>query len=323
MSTHTVHNFCTNERVLDHKFWSFVLHWNKKIEELRAKLALGEEIIRRKDRPSKLKTIYKQVVDILDSQLIFEIKEGSINLREPFATNYRHNRQIEINTYRKQIDSVWLPYILSDEIRRMSREDRSIDPNAPQMALTHNVSSNVSDLPQNTDQSSSSSNNRELLDVSNTELSESFLLKKKQDEEIQRLNTKFEAQLRVDRARYERKRQELEEQTAELEKKRLDTEIEKEKQHAMRSQLVLTGAATSATSHKKVSAEANQEDGPGLSDVDVNEENSKFSDKSNGFSSSKYKPSRERSPSLDNSRYFFNRQRDRSSSAERDYLEFE
>ena len=61
-------------------------------------------------------------------------------------------------------------------------------------------------------QSSSSSNTRELLDVSNTELSESFLLKKKQEEEIQRLNAEFEAQLRVDKARYERKRQELEEQ---------------------------------------------------------------------------------------------------------------
>ena len=86
-SRHTVHDFCTNDRVVDHSFGSFVLHWHKKIEELRAKLALGEEIIRRKDRPSKLKTIYKQVVDILDSQLIFEIKEGSINLRKPFATN--------------------------------------------------------------------------------------------------------------------------------------------------------------------------------------------------------------------------------------------
>ena len=87
----------------------------------------------------------------------------------------------------------------------MSREDRSLDLNAPQMALNHNVPSNISDLSQNTDQSSSSSNNRELRDVSNTELSESFLLKKKQDEDIQRLNTEFEAQLaqlRVDQARY-------------------------------------------------------------------------------------------------------------------------
>ena len=154
-------------------------------------------------------------------------------------------------------------------------------------------------------------------------MSESFLLKKKQEEEIQRLNAEFEAQLRVDKARYERKRQELEEQIAELEKKRLDTEIEKEKQHAMRSQRVLTGAATSTTSHKKGSAEASQEDGTVLSDEDVYEATSKFSDKSNAFSSSKYKPSRERSPSFDNSRYLFNRQRHRSSSAERDDYEFQ
>ena len=164
-------------------------HWKKKIEELRAKLALGEEIIRRKDRPSKLKTIYKQVVAILDSQLQFEIRERTARYRDPLiATTYRNSAQKELNTYRKQVDSVWLPYILNDEITRMSREYRSIDPNAPQMALTHNVSSNISDLSQNNDQSSSSSNNRELLDVSNTELSESFLLKKKQEEETQRLN---------------------------------------------------------------------------------------------------------------------------------------
>ena len=67
-STHTVQDFSTNERVVDLSFLSLTKHWDKKIEELRAKLALGEEIIRRKDRPSKLKTIYKQVVDILNSQ---------------------------------------------------------------------------------------------------------------------------------------------------------------------------------------------------------------------------------------------------------------
>ena len=150
-STANVRNFYTDERVVDHSFLTFIPHWDKKIEELRAKLALGEEIIRRKDRPSKLKTIYKQVVDILDSQLIFKIKESSIKLREPFAKNYRNNRQIEINTYRKQVDSVWLPYILSDEIRRMEQTDRSIDHNAPEMSLNHNVPHNVSDLPQNTE----------------------------------------------------------------------------------------------------------------------------------------------------------------------------
>ena len=191
-SRHTVHDFCTNDRVVDHSFGSFVLHWHKKIEELRAKLALGEEIIRRKDRPSKLKTIYKQVVAILDSQLQFEIRERTARYRDPLiATTYRNSAQKELNTYRKQVDSVWLPYILSDEITRMSREDRSLDLNAPQMSLSHNVPINVSNLPPNTDQSSSSSNTRELLDVSNTELSESFLLKKKEEEEIQRLNTEF------------------------------------------------------------------------------------------------------------------------------------
>ena len=128
-SRHTVHDFCTNDRVVDHSFGSFVLHWHEKIEELRAKLALAEEIIRRKDRPSKLKTIDKQVVAILDSQLQFEIRERTARYRDPLiATTYRNSAQKELNTYRKQVDSVWLPYILSDEITRMSREDRSLTP---------------------------------------------------------------------------------------------------------------------------------------------------------------------------------------------------
>ena len=127
-STRTVHEFNSNDRVVDHSILSFTRHWDKKIEELRAKLALGEEIIRRKDRPSKLKTIYKQVVDILDSQLLFEIRERTFQYREPCATIYRINKQIELNTYRKQVDSVWLPYILSDEIRRMNEQTEALTP---------------------------------------------------------------------------------------------------------------------------------------------------------------------------------------------------
>ena len=55
-SSYRVKEFYTDERVVEFSPYTTDAHWDKKIEELRAKLALGEEIIRRKDRQSKLKS---------------------------------------------------------------------------------------------------------------------------------------------------------------------------------------------------------------------------------------------------------------------------
>ena len=78
---------------------------------------------------------------------------------------YRNSRQVEIEAHRKKIDFVWLPCILSDEVGRIERTDRSIKPNALEMSSHHGVLDNVSDLPQDIDQSSSSMNNRVSPDV--------------------------------------------------------------------------------------------------------------------------------------------------------------
>ena len=200
---------------MDRQINNFRNNWIEEQEE-------GFERIKNSDRPSKLKTLYQQILQLDDSVQKLVNKKAE-TLRDP---DISLKRKLETEKYFQYLDAEWLPYIHGET--NMSSQQSQSTPHAneeqPPANNVHQLEQNVGipEFNQNHDSTSYATTNTvtrivQTINQDTENVSETSSVKRRVEERIKEFEIEFERKLQIERAQFDRKRLELEMQMKELE----------------------------------------------------------------------------------------------------------
>ena len=203
------------------EFQSTAHRYDKKlqelVEEVNTKRSLGYKIIEDSDRPNKLKVLYQQTVHLLEEEIPKQLQRRSKLV--PYQANFVEDHLKEA----RKCKASWLSYISKCTQPEMNAEQSNAT-QAVNDSESHNNSPTDSSLAQ-TVQNGATASGQETENVS-----ERSSAKQRPEERMKKFDIEFETNMRLEQARFKRRRLELEMQMKELETKHQLLEEERELQ---------------------------------------------------------------------------------------------
>ena len=204
-----------SQSVLDRQINNLRNKWIEKQEE-------GFELIKNQDRPSKLKTLYQQILQLDDSVQKLVNKKAE-TLRDP---DISLKRKLETEKYFQYLNAEWLPYIHGETNMSSQQSQSTLHANGEQPPANnvHQIEQNVGipEFNQNRDSTSYATTNTvtrtvQTINQDTENVSETSSVKCWVKERMKEFKIEFERKLQIERAQFDRKRLELEMQMKELE----------------------------------------------------------------------------------------------------------
>ena len=186
--------------------------WIEKQEE-------GFELIDNRDRPSKLKTLYQQILQLDDSIQKLVNKKAEI-LRDP---DISLKRKLEREKYFQYLNAEWLPYIQGETNMSSQQSQSTLHANEEQPPANnvHQFEQNVGipEFNQNHGNTKNATTNTvtRTINQDTENASEASSVKRRVEERMKEFEIEFEAKLQIERAQFDRKRLDLEMQMKKLE----------------------------------------------------------------------------------------------------------
>ena len=189
------------------------------LEEVNTKTAIGYKIIQGSDRPNKLKVLYQQTVHLLEDEIPKQLQRR--NNLVPYQANFVGEHLKEARKCKASLDYHWLSYISKGTQPAM---------NAEQINATQSVNDNESNYnyPMDSPAAQTVQNGATASGQETENASETSSAKQRREERTKKFNIEFETKMRLEQARFERRRLELEIQMKELETKHQLVEEERE-----------------------------------------------------------------------------------------------
>ena len=189
------------------------------LEEVNTKTAIGYKIIEDSDRPNKLKALYQQTVHLLEEEIPKQLQRR--NKLVPYQANFVEEHLKEARKRKASLDYHWLSYISKGTQPEMNAEQNNAT-QAVNDSESHNNYPTDSPVAQ-TVQNGATASGQETENVSETSSA-----KQRREERMKKFDIEFETKMRIEQARFERRRLELEMQMKELETKHQLLEEERE-----------------------------------------------------------------------------------------------
>ena len=188
------------------------------VEEVNTKRSLGYKIIEDSDRPNKLKVIYQKTVHLLEEEIPKQLQRR--NKLVPYQANFVEEHLKEARKCKASLDYHWLSYISQGTQPEMNAEQN----NATQAVNDSESNNYQTDNPvAQTVQNGATASGQETENVSETSSA-----KQRREERMKKFDIEFETKMRLEQARFERRKLELEMQMKELETKHRLLEEERE-----------------------------------------------------------------------------------------------
>ena len=196
--------------------------YDKKLQDLReevnTKTGIGYKIIEVSDRPNKLKVLYQQTVHLLEEEIPKQLQRR--NKLVPYQANFVEEHLKEARECKASLDYHWLAYISKGTQPEMNAEQS----NATQAVNDSESNNYQTDNPvAQTVQNGATASGQETENVSETSSA-----KQRREERMKKFDIEFETKIRLEQARFERRKLELEMQMKELETKHQLLEEERE-----------------------------------------------------------------------------------------------
>ena len=189
------------------------------VEEVNTKRSLGYKIIEDSDRPNKLKVLYQQTVHLLEEEIPKQLQRR--NKLVPYQANFVEEHLKEARKCKASLDYHWLSYISKGTQPEMNAELN----NATQ---TVNDSESHNNYPTDSPVAQIVQNGATASGQETENVSETSSAKQSREERMKKFDIEFETKMRLEQARFERRRLELEMQMKELEAKHQLLEEERE-----------------------------------------------------------------------------------------------
>ena len=189
------------------------------VEEVNTKTGIGYKIVEDSDRPNKLKVLYQQTVQLLEEEIPKQLHRR--NKLVPYQANSIEGHLKEARKRKASLDYNWLSYISKGKQPAKNAEQR----NATQ-AL--NDSESNDNYPTDSQVAQTVQNGATASGQETENASETSSAKERREERMKKIDIEFETKMRLEQARFERRRLELEMQTKELETKHQLLEEERE-----------------------------------------------------------------------------------------------
>ena len=189
------------------------------LEEVNTKTGIGYKIIEDSDRPNKLKVLYQQTVHLLEEEIPKQLQRR--NKLVPYQANFVEEHLKEARKCKASLDYHWLAYISKGTQPAMNAEQSNTA-----QAVNDSESNNnyQTDNPvAQTVQNGATASGQETENVSETSSA-----KQRREERMKKFDIEFETKMRLEQARFERRKLELEMQMKELETKHQLLEEERE-----------------------------------------------------------------------------------------------
>ena len=203
--------------------------YDKKLQELvevvNTKRSLGYKIIEDSDRPNKLKVLYQQTVYFLEEEIPKQLQRR--NKLVPYQANFVEEHLKEARKCKASLDYHWLSYISKSMQPEMNAEQS----NATQAV---NDSESQNNYPTDSPVAQTVQNGATASGQETDNVSETSSAKQRHEERMKKFDIEFETKMRLEQARFERKRLELEMQMKELETKHQLLEEERELERKVR-----------------------------------------------------------------------------------------
>ena len=201
-----------SQSVLDRQINNLRNKWIEKQEE-------GFELIDNRDRPSKLKTLYQQILQ-LDDSIQKLVNKKAETLRDP---DISLKRKLETEKYFQYLNAEWLPYIHGETNMSSQQSQSTLHANEEQppannvQQLAQNVG--IPEFNQNHGNTSNPTTNTvtRTINQDTKNASETSSVKRRVAERMKEFEIEYERKLQIERAQFDRKKLELEMQMKELE----------------------------------------------------------------------------------------------------------
>ena len=201
-----------SQSVLDRQINHLRNNWFEKQEE-------GFRLIENRDRLSKLKTLYQQILQ-LDDSIQNLVNKKAETLRDP---DISLKRKLEREKYFQYLNAEWLPYIHGETNMSSQQSQSTLHANEKQPPANnvHQLEQNVGipEFNQNHGNTSNATTNTvtRTINQDTENASETSSVKLQVEERIKEFEIEFERKLQIERAQFDRKRLDLEMQMKELE----------------------------------------------------------------------------------------------------------
>ena len=189
------------------------------LEEVNTKTGIGYKVIEDSDRPNKLKVLYQQTVHLLEEEKSKQLQRR--NKLVPCQANFVEEHLKEARKCKASLDYHWLAYI-SKGTQPAKNAEQS---NATQ-AVKDSESNN--NYPTNNPVAQTVQNEATASGQETENVSETSSAKQRREERMKKFDIEFENKMRLEQARFERRKLELEMQMKELETKHQLLEEERE-----------------------------------------------------------------------------------------------
>ena len=189
------------------------------LEKVNTKTGIGYKIIEDSDRPNKIKALYQQTVHFLEEEILKQLQRR--NKLVPYQANFVEEHLKEARKRKASLDLHWLAYI-SKGTQPAKNAEQS---NATQAV---NDSESNNNYPTDNPAAQTVQNGATASGQETANASETSSANQRREERMKKFDIEFETKMRLEQARFERWRLELETQMKELETKHQLLEEERE-----------------------------------------------------------------------------------------------
>ena len=189
------------------------------VEEVNTKTGIGYKIIEDSDRPNKLKVLYQQTVHLLEEEIPKQLQRR--NKFAPYPTSFVEEHMKEARKCKASLDYHWLAYISKGTQPAMNAEQSNT-------AQAVNDSESNNNYPTDNPVAQTVQNGATESGQETENVSETSSAKQRREERMKKFDIEFETKMRLEQARFERRKLELEMQMKELETKHQLLEEERE-----------------------------------------------------------------------------------------------
>ena len=189
------------------------------LEEVNTKTRIGYKIIEDSDRPNKLKVLYQQTVHLLEEEIPKQLQRR--NKLVPYQANFVDEYLKEATNCKASLDYHWLAYISKVTQPAMNAEQSNTTP-----AVNDSESNN--NYPTDSPVAQTVKNEATACGQETENVSETSSARQRREERMEKFDIEFETKMRLEQARFERRRLELKMQMKKLETKHQLLEEERE-----------------------------------------------------------------------------------------------
>ena len=189
------------------------------VEEVKTKTGIGYKIIEDSDRPNKLKVLYQQTVHLLEEERPKQLRRR--NKFVPYQANFVEEHLKEARKCKASLDYHWLAYISKGTQPAINAEQSN-------KIQAGNDSESNNNYPRDNPVAQTVQNGATASGQKTENVSETSSAEQRREEKMKKFDIKFETKMRLEQARFERRKLELEIQMKELETKRQLLEEERE-----------------------------------------------------------------------------------------------